>query len=171
MGLSNAVSADTVLNLTVRDIYDGVPFEEVNKSLILSARSLIEKDPAYSQVTARLLLNDLRREALGEELNREEMVGRYPDYFPNFVKTGVEAELLDERMMQFDLAKLGAALKPERDEQFGYLGLQTLYDRYFLHIDDRRIELPQAFFMRVAMGLSLGEVEREAMAIEFYNLL
>jgi ribonucleoside-diphosphate reductase alpha chain len=171
MGLSNAVSADTVLNLTVRDLYDGVPFEEVNKSLILSARSLIEKDPAYSQVTARLLLNDLRREALGEELNREEMVVRYPDYFPNFVKTGVEAELLDERMMQFDLAKLGAALKPERDEQFGYLGLQTLYDRYFLHIDDRRIELPQAFFMRVAMGLSLGEVEREARAIEFYNLL
>ncbi|MDG1226185.1 MAG: ribonucleoside-diphosphate reductase subunit alpha, partial [Burkholderiales bacterium] len=171
VGLSNAVSADTVLNLTVRDLYDGVPFEEVNKSLILSARSLIEKDPAYSQVTARLLLNDLRREALGEELNREEMVGRYPDYFPNFVKTGVEAELLDERMLQFDLAKLGAALKPERDEQFGYLGLQTLYDRYFLHIDDRRIELPQAFFMRVAMGLSLGEVEREARAIEFYNLL
>ncbi|MBT7997249.1 MAG: ribonucleoside-diphosphate reductase subunit alpha, partial [Betaproteobacteria bacterium] len=171
MGLSNAVNADTVLNLTVRDLYDGVPFEEVNKSLILSARSLIEKDPAYSQVTARLLLNDLRREALGEELNREEMVLRYPDYFPNFVKTGVEAELLDERMLQFDLAKLGAALKPERDEQFGYLGLQTLYDRYFLHIDDRRIELPQAFFMRVAMGLSLGEVEREARAIEFYNLL
>ena len=170
-GLEEAVSAENVLNLTVRDLYDGVPFDEVNKSLILSARSLIEKDPAYSYVTARLLLNDLRREAIGEELTREEMAVRYPTYFPEFIKKGVEAELLDERMLQFDMAALGAALKPERDEQFGYLGLQTLYDRYFLHIEDRRIELPQAFFMRVAMGLSLGEVEREARAIEFYNIL
>ena len=88
------------------------------------------------------------------------MAARYPTYFPDFIKKGVEAELLDERMLQFDMVALGAALKPERDEQFGYLGLQTLYDRYFLHIEDRRIELPQAFFMRVAMGLSLGEVER-----------
>jgi ribonucleoside-diphosphate reductase alpha chain len=99
------------------------------------------------------------------------MAARYPTYFPDFIKKGVEAELLDERMLQFDMVALGAALKPERDEQFGYLGLQTLYDRYFLHIEDRRIELPQAFFMRVAMGLSLGEVEREARAIEFYNIL
>jgi ribonucleoside-diphosphate reductase alpha chain len=170
-GLEEAVSAENVLSLTVRDLYDGVPFDEVNKSLILSARSLIEKDPAYSYVTARLLLNDLRREAIGEELGREEMAARYPTYFPDFIKKGVEAELLDERMLQFDMVALGAALKPERDEQFGYLGLQTLYDRYFLHIEDRRIELPQAFFMRVAMGLSLGEVEREARAIEFYNIL
>jgi len=170
-GLEDAVSAENVLSLTVRDLYDGVPFDEVNKSLILSARSLIEKDPAYSYVTARLLLNDLRREAIGEELGREEMAARYPTYFPDFIKKGVEAELLDERMLQFDMVALGAALKPERDEQFGYLGLQTLYDRYFLHIEDRRIELPQAFFMRVAMGLSLGEVEREARAIEFYNIL
>jgi ribonucleoside-diphosphate reductase alpha chain len=170
-GLEEAVSAENVLSLTVRDLYDGVPFDEVNKSLILSARSLIEKDPAYSYVTARLLLNDLRREAIGEELGREEMAVRYPTYFPEFIKKGVEAELLDERMLQFDMVALGAALKPERDEQFGYLGLQTLYDRYFLHIEDRRIELPQAFFMRVAMGLSLGEVEREARAIEFYNIL
>ena len=170
-GLEAAVSAENVLSLTVRDLYDGVPFDEVNKSLILSARSLIEKDPAYSFVTARLLLNDLRREVIGEELTREEMADRYSTYFPEFIKQGVEAELLDERMLQFDMVALGAALKPERDEQFGYLGLQTLYDRYFLHIEDRRIELPQAFFMRVAMGLSLSEVEREARAIEFYNIL
>jgi ribonucleoside-diphosphate reductase alpha chain len=170
-GLGTAVIADKVLSLTVRDLYDGVPFDEVNKSLILSARSLIEKDPAYSYVTARLLLNDLRLEAVGTELTREEMVVRYPTYFPEFIKRGVGAELLDERMLQFDLVALGAALKPERDEQFGYLGLQTLYDRYFLHVEDRRIELPQAFFMRVAMGLSLGEVEREAKALEFYNIL
>ncbi|MDC1312133.1 ribonucleoside-diphosphate reductase subunit alpha, partial [Burkholderiales bacterium] len=170
-GLDGTVSAENILSLTVRDLYDGVPFDEVNKSLILSARSLIEKDPAYSFVTARLLLNDLRREATGEELSKGEMVDRYPTYFPEFIKKGVDAELLDERMLQFDMVALGAALKPERDEQFGYLGLQTLYDRYFLHIEDRRIELPQAFFMRVAMGLSLGEVEREARAIEFYNIL
>jgi ribonucleoside-diphosphate reductase alpha chain len=80
-------------------------------------------------------------------------------------------ELLDERLLQYDLARLGAALKAERDLQFDYLGLQTLYDRYFLHVRKRRIELPQAFFMRVAMGLALNEIDREARAIEFYEVL
>ncbi len=99
------------------------------------------------------------------------MATKYADYFPGFIKKGVQAELLDEKLAQYDLAKLGAALKAERDLQFAYLGLQTLYDRYFLHVDGTRIEMPQAFFMRVAMGLALNEMDREARAIEFYKLL
>ncbi len=171
VGLGEFVSVDTVLSETVRNLYDGVPLEEVYKSAILSARALIEKDPAYSQVTARLLLHTMRREALGEEVSQADMATRYAEYFPAFVRRGVEAGLIDEKLLQFDLRRLGAALASDRDLQFTYLGLQTLYDRYFLHIDEQRFELPQAFFMRVAMGLSLGEIDRESRAIEFYQLL
>jgi ribonucleoside-diphosphate reductase alpha chain len=171
VGLGEQVSAKAIIEPTLRDLYDGVPMDEVRKSVILSARSLIEKDPAYSYVTARLLLNTVRHEVLGEEVAQADMASRYAEYFPDFIKKGIAAELLDEKLAQFDLARLGAALKAERDEQFGYLGLQTLYDRYFLHVEERRIELPQAFFMRVAMGLALNEIDREARAIEFYNVL
>ena len=132
---------------------------------------MIENDPAYSLVTSRLLMHTIRREILGEEVVQAEMKTRYAEYFPQFLKRGVEAELLDEKLLQFDLARLGAALDANRDLQFGYLGLQTLYDRYFLHIEGTRIEMPQAFFMRVAMGLALNEIDREARAIEFYNVL
>ncbi|MFA7242394.1 MAG: ribonucleoside-diphosphate reductase subunit alpha [Sulfuricellaceae bacterium] len=170
-GLGGAVSPAPILAATLKNLYDGVAVEEVNKSAILSARALIEKDPAYSFVTARLLLNTVRHEVLGEEAPQAEMAARYAAYFPEFIKKGVAAELLDERLAHYDLARLGAALDAARDLQFQYLGLQTLYDRYFLHIDERRIELPQAFFMRVAMGLALNEIDREARAIEFYNLL
>jgi ribonucleoside-diphosphate reductase alpha chain len=170
-GLGSAVDSQLILQMTLKNLYDGVAIEEVNRSAILSARALIEKDPAYSQVTARLLLNVVRHEVLGEEVSQAAMATRYAEYFPGFIKQGVEAELLDEKLLQFDLKRLGAALDASRDFQFQYLGLQTLYDRYFLHIEDRRIELPQAFFMRVAMGLSLNEIDREGRAIEFYNLL
>jgi ribonucleoside-diphosphate reductase alpha chain len=159
------------LQETVKNLYDGVPLDEVYKSAILSARSLIEKDPAYSQVTARLLLHTVRKEVLGEVVSQQQMHQRYAHYFPQFIKRGIEAGLLNEELRRFDLAKLGAALSAERDQQFSYLGLQTLYDRYFLHIDEQRIELPQAFFMRVAMGLALNEIDREAKAIAFYELL
>jgi len=160
-----------ILQATLRDIYDGVPSEEIRKSLIMSARSLIEKDPDYTYVTARLLLNAIRREVLGEEVSQAEMATRYADYFPQFIKRGIDAELLDERLGQYDLERLAQALDAGRDNQFQYLGLQTLYDRYFLHVEERRIELPQAFFMRVAMGLALNEIDREARAIEFYTVL
>ncbi|MBP8902809.1 MAG: ribonucleoside-diphosphate reductase subunit alpha, partial [Thiobacillaceae bacterium] len=166
-----------ILQATLRDIYDGVPMDEVRKSLILSARSLIEKDPDYTYVTSRLLMHSIRREVLaevmglGEEVGQAEMAARYADYFPAFIRRGIEAELLDERLLHFDLDRLAAVLDAKRDLQFQYLGLQTLYDRYFLHIDERRIELPQAFFMRVAMGLALNEIDREARAIEFYQVL
>ncbi|MFG6429083.1 ribonucleoside-diphosphate reductase subunit alpha [Roseateles sp. LYH14W] len=160
-----------VLAETMRNLYDGVAIDEVYKAAILASRTLIEKDPGYSRATARLLLHTIRREILGGEVLQGEMTARYAEYFPGYIKKGIKAELLDEKLGQYDLAKLGAALKAERDLQFDYLGLQTLYDRYFLHIADERIEMPQAFFMRVAMGLALGEIDREARAIEFYEVL
>ncbi len=169
--LGKAVNSELILNATLKDLYDGVPVEEVRKSVILSARALIEKDPAYSYVTARLLLHSIRLEVLGEEVTQQEMAFRYSEYFPGFIKRGIDAELLDTRMAQFDLPRLAKALDVSCDLKFDYLGLQTLYDRYFLHEEDQRIELPQAFFMRVAMGLALNEVDREARAIEFYHLL
>ncbi|MBA3506519.1 MAG: ribonucleoside-diphosphate reductase subunit alpha, partial [Betaproteobacteria bacterium] len=172
------VEPERILKATLKDLYDGVPVDEVRKGVVLSARALIEKDPAYSYVTARLLLDALRFEALGEEATHADMTTRYAEYFPRCVRHGVKIGLLNDALLQYDMRQLGAALKPERDLQFGYLGLQTLYDRYFL-VDQyaqyqnagRRFELPQCFFMRVAMGLALNEVEREARAIEFYNVL
>src|SRR6476661_7264537 len=172
-GLADA-EPNRILKATLKDLYDGVPMEEVRKCVVLAARTLIEKDPAYSYVTARLLLDALRFEALGEEASQADMETKYAEYFPQFVKHGIRIGLLNETLAQFDLARLGAALKPERDLQFGYLGLQTLYDRYFLvdqYVGGRRFELPQCFFMRVAMGLALNEVDREARAIEFYDVL
>ncbi|SAK42849.1 ribonucleoside-diphosphate reductase, alpha subunit [Caballeronia catudaia] len=169
--LGEAVSAEPIVAETVKNLYDGVPMSQVYDSAILAARTMIEKDPAYSQVTARILLHTIRREILEGEVTQAEMGERYAEYFPLFIKRGVEAGLLDDKLQQFDLKRLGAALDANRDLQFGYLGLQTLYDRYFLHVEGTRIELPQAFFMRVAMGLSLNEIDREARAIEFYNVL
>jgi ribonucleoside-diphosphate reductase alpha chain len=169
--LGKDITPAPILSETLRNLYDGVPVDEVYKASILAARTLIEKDPDYTYATARLLMHTIRREILGEEATQEQMGEKYPEYFPVFIKKGVDNELLDERLMQFDLKRLGAALKPERDLQFDYLGLQTLYDRYFLHVRKTRIEMPQAFFMRVAMGLSLNEINREARAIEFYEVL
>ena len=165
------VKPEPILAETLRNLYDGVPAEEVYKAAILAARTLIEKEPDYTYATARLLLHTIAAEVLGETVGLPELAARYADYFPQFIKKGVDNELLDERLQQFDLARLGAALKPERDLKFDYLGLQTLYDRYFLHVRKTRIELPQAFFMRVAMGLALNEIDREARAIEFYEVL
>ena len=172
-GLSD-VDPERILKATLKDLYDGVPMDEVRKCVVLAARTLIEKDPAYSFVTARLLLDSIRHEALGEEVAQHDMATKYAEYFPQFVKHGIKIGLLNEALNQYDMKVLGKALVPGRDLQFGYLGLQTLYDRYFLvdqYAGGRRFELPQCFFMRVAMGLALNEVDREARAIEFYNVL
>ncbi|MDX9766052.1 MAG: ribonucleoside-diphosphate reductase subunit alpha [Ectothiorhodospiraceae bacterium] len=171
------VNGELIVRETQRNLFDGVKEKDVGQALVMSARVLIEKEPNYSQVAARLLMDVLRREALSfladrrEDATEAEMTGRYANYFKNYVHRGAELELLDAELTRFDLDRLGAALKPERDLQFTYLGLQTLYDRYFIHSNGTRFELPQAFFMRVAMGLSLREIDREARAIEFYNLL
>jgi ribonucleoside-diphosphate reductase alpha chain len=170
-GLGKDVSPEPIVAETMRNLYDGVPMEEVYKASILASRTLIEKDPDYTYVTARLLMHTIAKEILGKEVPQSQMGEAYINYFPQFIKKGVDNDLLDEKLLQFDLKQLATALKPERDLQFDYLGLQTLYDRYFLHVRKTRIEMPQAFFMRVAMGLSLNEINREARAIEFYEIL
>ena len=173
-----AVSVETILNDTCRNLFDGVKEEDVSKALVMSARTLIEQEPNYSYAAARLLMDGLRREALDfldldtTVATQAEMGKVYGDYFAAYIRRGIELELLDPRLGQYDLKRLGEAFKPERDLQFTYLGLQTLYDRYFIHSsDDIRFELPQAFFMRVAMGLAINEIDREGRTIEFYNLL
>ncbi|WP_295389149.1 ribonucleoside-diphosphate reductase subunit alpha [uncultured Thiodictyon sp.] len=176
-GLSG-VDAALILTDSTRNLFDGVRESDVGQTLVLSARALIERDPAYSQVAARLLLDLMRREALGYlDLSvgvetQADLAERYSDYFSAYVRRAADLELLDRQLTRFDLNRLGAALKPERDLDFTYLGLQTLYDRYFIHTAaGLRIELPQAFFMRVAMGLATNEIDREERAIEFYELL
>ena len=170
--------SQTILDATCRNLYDGVKEEDVSQTLVMTARTLIEKEPNYSQATARLLLDILRREALGflnistQVDTQSEMGQAYGDYFRSYIKRACELELLDSRLGQYDMDRLCAAIKPERDLNFTYLGLQTLYDRYFIHDEHgTRFELPQAFFMRVSMGLAINEVDREEKAIEFYNLL
>lgn len=170
------VSSQHIIEDTKRNLFDKVPLTEVSKALIMSARVLIEKEPNYSYVAARLLLDDLRSEALSflgirEKASFAEMRSLYETYLKTYVSRGIELELLDPALKTFDLAKLAAAIQPERDLQFTYLGLQTLYDRYFIHSRGFRFELPQGFFMRVAMGLALHEKDKEARAIEFYHLL
>ncbi|GHU45639.1 ribonucleoside-diphosphate reductase [Betaproteobacteria bacterium] len=169
--LGAEASAQTVLDHALKNLYDNMPLAEVHTALILAARTLIEQDPAYNKVTARLQLFALQQEVLGKDIPLDAVAEETRAYFPRFIRLGIEADLLEPRLAEYDLPQLAAALQTERDLQFGYLGLQTLYDRYFLHIEERRIELPQVFFMRVAMGLALNEIDREARAIEFYHLL
>ncbi len=175
-GLEN-VDGDFILSETERNLFDGVPEKDVPLTLIMSARTQIEKEPDYAFVTARLLLDKLRREALTfiydvkSEATLHEMGDRYPVYFSDYIHKAVELELLDPELATYNLEKLGGALQPERDLLFNFLGLQTLYDRYFIHHQENRFELPQAFFMRVAMGLAINEIDREGKAIEFYNLI
>ncbi|MEY4685454.1 MAG: hypothetical protein RLZ25_1913 [Pseudomonadota bacterium] len=175
-GLEN-VDGGWILEETRRNLFDGVPEKDVAHALLMSSRTRIEQEPNYSFVAARLLLDSLRKEALSflghvrSEATQAEMAERYADYFAEYIKQGAELELLSTELTRYDLKRLGAALKPERDLNFNYLGLQTLYDRYFIHSNGVRFELPQAFFMRVAMGLAMNEIDREGRAIEFYNLL
>jgi len=171
------VEAAPIVEETLRNVYDGIREADIGQALVMSTRTLIEREPNYGFVAARLLLDLIRREALSflagsrREATQAEMAALYPEYFGQYLRRAVELELLDPRLLEFDLERVGNALLAERDLAFNYLGLQTLYDRYFQHHRDTRFELPQAFFMRVAMGLALNEVDREARAIEFYRLL
>ena len=170
------VSADSILTESIKNLYDGVSISDMKSALVMSARTKVEIEPNYSFVTARILLDELRSEALtflgvAEESSHPEMKENYPKAFKAYIDKGIELEMLDPNLKTFDLDKLGAAIDHDRDYQFTYLGLQTLYDRYFIHYQDTRFELPQIFFMRVAMGLSAEEENREDRAIEFYQLL
>ncbi|HEX8543110.1 MAG TPA: ribonucleoside-diphosphate reductase subunit alpha, partial [Pseudomonas sp.] len=170
------VDANLIQSETLKNLYDGVALKDVNTALVMTARTLVEREPNYSFVTARLLMDTLRAEGLSflevaESATHHEMVDLYAKALPSYIAKGIQYELLNPILASFDLEKLGKAINHERDQQFTYLGLQTLYDRYFIHKDGVRFELPQIFFMRVAMGLAIEENAREDRAIEFYNLL
>lgn len=170
-GLGEAAVPANIVESTLSSLYDGVSEIEVMRSAVFTARTLIEKDPVYSFVSARLLLEQMREEVLGSRVSQKEMDERYAQYLPHYIEKGISAGLLDQKLALFDLEKLGKAIKADRDLKFQYLGLQTLYDRYLLHTDGKRFELPQTFWMRVAMGLSINEVDREDRAIQFYEVL
>jgi ribonucleoside-diphosphate reductase alpha chain len=178
------VAPQRILDEALKNMFDGISQKDVGTSLVISARTLVEEEPNYTFATARLLMDELRREAmtfLGVQregapeadfsATQTQMNEAYARLFPAYVARGIELELLAPELARYDLDRLGAALRPEGDLQFTYLGLQTLYDRYFLHSNDVRLELPQCFFMRVAMGLALHEDDPETRAIEFYELL
>jgi len=170
------VNGDAIYQETLKNLYSGVKFTDVQITLVMTARTLVEQEPNYSFVAARLLLDNLRSEALtflgvAENATQSEMHYKYAATLRPYIEKGVELELLSSHLLEYDLDRLGEALKAERDEQFTYLGLQTLYDRYFIHSENTRFELPQIFYMRVAMGLASNEENREERAIEFYNLL
>ena len=170
------VSINEVLDEALKNLYDGVSIADMRTSLVMSARTKVEKEPNYSFVTARILMDQIRSEALNflniaEESTYQEMEKYYPEAFKAYIDKGIELDILNPELKTFDLDKLSQAIDHTRDNQFTYLGLQTLYDRYFIHCDDVRYELPQVFFMRVSMGLALEEENREERAIEFYRLL
>ncbi|MGL6161592.1 ribonucleoside-diphosphate reductase subunit alpha [Microbulbifer sp.] len=170
------VDGEAILSEALKNLYDGVSETDINTALVITARTMVEQEPNYTYATACLLLDKLRAEALrflgvAERATQHEMETLYGKALEAYVQRGIELELLDPALATFDLTQLGEALKGERDHQFSYLGLQTLYDRYFLHSDEIRFELPQIFFMRVAMGLAINEDDPNGRAIEFYNLL
>jgi len=170
------VSVNEVLDEALKNLYDGVSISDMRTSLVMSARTKVEKEPNYSFVTARILMDQIRSEALNflgvaEESTYQEMEKHYPAAFKAYIDKGIELDILNPELKEFDLDRIANAIDYTRDNQFTYLGLQTLYDRYFIHCDDVRYELPQVFFMRVSMGLALEEENREDRAIEFYKLL
>jgi len=174
-GLSGT-NPETIIQEANKNLYEGASEDEIKEAMILSARSLVEAEPNYTYATSRILLDGLRTEALSflnlaQNATQKEMENLYPQALDVFIKRAIELELVNPELGKMDLKKLGNNLKPERDLMFSYLGLQTLYDRYFIHKDEVRFELPQIFFMRVAMGLAIEEENREERAIEFYNLL
>ncbi|MBI5150076.1 MAG: ribonucleoside-diphosphate reductase subunit alpha [Candidatus Omnitrophica bacterium] len=166
------VSVEEVLQEAVKNLYNGITEEQISTALIMAARAFLEKEPQYSFVAARLLLLHLYKEALGREVSFDRMRSEYATYFASYVHRAVELELLSPDLLQFDLKALGHYLKPKRDFLFHYMGLQTLYDRYFIHWDKRRLELPQIFWMRVAMGLARKEgSQKNEKAMAFYDVL
>ena len=175
LGLDGTES-QKIISEANKNLYEGAPEHEIKEALVLSARSLVEIEPNYTYATARILLDSLRTEALSfldiaDNATHKEMQTLYPQALSSFIEKGIELDLINPELANFDLIALGKALKPDNDLLFSYLGLQTLYDRYFIHSNETRLELPQVFFMRVAMGLALNEDNREQRALEFYELL
>jgi len=165
------VSAELLEKDTLASLYDGVPYAELVQAPVMAARMRLEEEPNYTFAAARLLLDTVREQALGRPTTQAELAEGWDDYFKAYIQRGIEAGLLDRELANYDLTRVAKACQLERDNQFEFLGLQILADRYFLHVQGRRIELPQAFWMRVAMGLAVRETDREAVAISFYEQL
>jgi len=171
-GFEDRTDAREMAEETMRNLYDGVRLDEIEKAMIFAAKSRLEIDPAYGYVTARLLLETIYRETLPGFEHYHDLTVAHSTRFKPYLEEGIAAGRLTPALLEFDLEKIAAALKPERDLQFNYMGLQTIYDRYLIHIGGRRIESPQFFWMRVCMGLSLNEgADKNDRAIEFYELL
>ena len=171
-GFEEDVSVEKISKEVVKNIYDGVSVDEIEKALILASISFIEKDPSYNFVSSKLFLYKLYREVVGEPYNNSNMENLYRSSFTYSIQKGIEEGILDKRLLEFDLEKLSKELIIERDNLIQYMGLEILHDRYFTRIGNRRIEMPQTFWMRVAMGLAILEGEnKNEKAIEFYNLL
>ncbi|WP_233207097.1 MULTISPECIES: ribonucleoside-diphosphate reductase subunit alpha [Pirellulaceae] len=170
-GLEQNCSAEELVEETYRTLYDGITPQEIYRAMILASRSRIERDPDYDTVAARLMLMVIYNEALGHIHPSDDLSEVCQRKFEDYIEVGIESKRLSDKLREFDLTKIAAALRPERDAAFPYLGLQTIYDRYLLHVEGRRIETPQYFWMRVAMGLAWNEDDKEARAIEFYNIL
>ena len=169
--LENVVSYQELTEATILNFYDGIKEAEIDTSHVMAARAKIEQEPAYSKVTARLLLDSLYRESVGVKTSHPALKQKHTDYFKWYIKHGISIDRLGKDLLSFDLERLGNHMDLSRDDLFSYLGLQTLYDRYFIHENQRRLETPQIFWMRVAMGLSILEDDKNARAIEFYDLL
>lgn len=170
-GVEDKCQANDLFNETMRNLYDGVHTEEIDKALVMSAKARIETEPAYTYVAARLLLNQIYEEVLPKFDSPVELPQLHRDHFADYLRQGVDADRLSPDLLKYDLAKLADAFVLERDQQFAYMGIQTIYDRYLIHIGGTRIETPQYFYMRVSMGLAMNEANREERAIEFYHAL
>ena len=170
-GVEDKCQANDLFDETMRNLYDGVTTTEVDKAMVMSAKARIEHEPAYTYVAARLLLNQIYEEVLPKFKTPAELPKVHRDHFREYLQQGVAAERLSPDMLKFDLDKLADALNLDRDQQFAYMGIQTIYDRYLIHIGGTRIETPQYFYMRVSMGLAVNEENKEERAIEFYNTL
>ena len=166
------INVTLVLEEVINNSFDGITTPELADALILGATAYIEHDPAYSSLAAQLLLKKLFKEVTKCSISSSDMDVLYRTSFVEGIKSGVADQIFDSRMLNFDLEKLAAHLIIERDQLFGYMGLRTLYERYFAKTEEQvRFELPQAFWMRVAMGISYGEANKTEQAIEFYNLM
>ena len=170
-GLEDRCEAAELHEETMRNMYDGVKTSEIDKALVMSARGRIEKEPAYTYVAARMLLNQIYGEVLPPYDSPADLAKAHRAHFRDYLQKGVAADRLTPELLKYDLDKISDALDLERDRQFAYMGLQTIYDRYLIHLEGTRIETPQYFFMRVSMGLALNEENREERAIEFYETL
>ena len=168
---NSIIDTDGLIKATLMNFYEGMKEEEIDTAMIMAARAKVENDPCYSFISSRLLLDKIYRETMEISAMDSKLEKTHIAYFKKYIKMGISHERLSPELLNFDLDMLGSHLKLERDLQFQYLGLQTVYDRYLIHYKEQRIETPQIFWMRVAMGLSLKEVDKNQKAIEFYDLI